>query len=272
VGGVVSGDTVKIFSDSMCTTQLASGVAAGTTINLTTSALAAASYTIYANSTNTVGSSSCSTVNVSYQATNTAPNYVSSASTAAPGATTFTVTKPAGLAVGDLMISLIYNTSNMAGLVGPSGFTFFSAAYNVSGSYYSRAAYKVADAADVAAANFTFTLASGFGGSGLMMFAFRGAHPTSPIQDYTTALTTGSTSINYNSATAASTNNLIVALGESSTNPGAPAGYTSRFTDATLGTTLSDRTQAAAGATGALTSTAGGTYDTAGSLFVLNAK
>lgn len=68
VSGVVSGDTVKLFSDSNCSTQKASGIAAGTTILLTSSTLSAGTYNFYANSTDPVGNiSACSSANVTYQ-------------------------------------------------------------------------------------------------------------------------------------------------------------------------------------------------------------
>lgn len=67
VSGVKSGDVVKLFTNSSCTTQVASGTAAGTTIDLTTSTLAAATYAFYANSTNSLShASACSTATVAY--------------------------------------------------------------------------------------------------------------------------------------------------------------------------------------------------------------
>lgn len=70
VGGVVSGDTVKLFTDSSCLTanQIASGAATSTTLRLTTSTLAVGTYSIYANSTDPVGNvSNCSTVFLNYE-------------------------------------------------------------------------------------------------------------------------------------------------------------------------------------------------------------
>jgi hypothetical protein len=67
VSGVKSGDTVKLFTDSSCITEVASGVATGTSINLTTSALAAGVYNFYANSRNTVPNiSACSLATLAY--------------------------------------------------------------------------------------------------------------------------------------------------------------------------------------------------------------
>jgi len=67
VGGVVSGDTVKLFSDSACTSEIGSATAFGTSVNVTvSSSLAVSSHSVYANSTNAIGTSPCSSVSVSY--------------------------------------------------------------------------------------------------------------------------------------------------------------------------------------------------------------
>lgn len=94
VSGVVSGDTVSLYTDA-CTTEVATGTAAGTTINLTSSALIQASYTFYARSTDPVGNaSSCSSATVSYVLDTTAPtnqNTVFAASTTKAGGATVTI-------------------------------------------------------------------------------------------------------------------------------------------------------------------------------------
>ncbi len=71
VEGVASGDTVKLFTDSSCTTEVASGVASGTSIELTTSALSLGQSIIYANRTDTAGptTSNCSSTFVIYEVT-----------------------------------------------------------------------------------------------------------------------------------------------------------------------------------------------------------
>lgn len=67
VSGVKNGDTVKIFSDSSCSTEQGSAVASGATVDITTSSLAVGSYSFYATSTNALNnSSSCSAANVAY--------------------------------------------------------------------------------------------------------------------------------------------------------------------------------------------------------------
>jgi hypothetical protein len=78
VGGVVSGNTVKLFSDSACTTtEIGSGVSSGTSVNITvSSALSVSSHTIYANATNAIGTSPCSLVSVSYTLASCPANFI----------------------------------------------------------------------------------------------------------------------------------------------------------------------------------------------------
>lgn len=67
VSGVKNGDTIKLYTDNTCSTEVASGLAAGSTVNLTTSALSSGSYTFYAKAFNAVPTSSaCSSASVSY--------------------------------------------------------------------------------------------------------------------------------------------------------------------------------------------------------------
>lgn len=89
VSGVKSGDVVKLFTNSSCTTQVASGTAAGTTIDLTTSALATASYMFYANSTNSyANASACSSATVAYERAACPTNFLEVPSNSNVGTTT----------------------------------------------------------------------------------------------------------------------------------------------------------------------------------------
>lgn len=82
----------------------------------------------------------------------------SSSSTTFATATTTVVTKPTGLAVGDLMIAQ-YTYNNPAAVhTLPSGWTSIRNAQT--NNTYQNVAYKIADSTDVAATNFTFTTSS----------------------------------------------------------------------------------------------------------------
>ena len=75
VSGVVSGDTVRLFTDSSCSTQVASGIASGSSINLTSSAISEGAHNFYADSTDTAGNQSgCSSATISYTLDTTAPS------------------------------------------------------------------------------------------------------------------------------------------------------------------------------------------------------
>jgi len=67
VSGVLSGNTVSLLSDSACSAEIGSGVSSGTSFNITvSSALPLSLYTFYANATNVIGTSPCSTASFSY--------------------------------------------------------------------------------------------------------------------------------------------------------------------------------------------------------------
>ena len=65
VSGVKSGDTIRLFTDSSCSTQVGSAVSTGTSVNITASSLSSASYTFYANATG-ANTSACSAASISY--------------------------------------------------------------------------------------------------------------------------------------------------------------------------------------------------------------
>ena len=93
VSGVKNGDTVKLFSDNTCITQMAIGTVTGTTIDLTTSTLTTGTYSIYANSTNgTPSASACSMATVAYEKKLACPTgYVPVAANATFGTNQFCV-------------------------------------------------------------------------------------------------------------------------------------------------------------------------------------
>jgi hypothetical protein len=66
VAGVVSGDTIKIFTDSSCSTEVGSVVAGAPLATVQSSTLVPGSYTFYANATNSYGTSSCSSAFTTY--------------------------------------------------------------------------------------------------------------------------------------------------------------------------------------------------------------
>ena len=77
VSGVVSGQTVKLYTDSSCSTSVGSATASGTTVDVTSSSLSRGSYTFYADTTESSQTSTCSTASVAYAVQPTAPTGLS---------------------------------------------------------------------------------------------------------------------------------------------------------------------------------------------------
>jgi len=99
-----------------------------------------------------------------------------------PGAqtTTCVIVKPVGLEVGDLMIAQVANRTTSAIDSFPDGFSYIRGDYSVGTAVLSRLYYKIADAADVAAADFTWTFSLSEYNLGAIA-AFSGVDATSPI-------------------------------------------------------------------------------------------
>lgn len=72
--------------------------------------------------------------------------------------TTVVVTKPTSLAVGDLMLAQFAFGVDGRTITLPSGFVELDKRENTSNGHTSQISYKIADAGDVAASNFTFTM------------------------------------------------------------------------------------------------------------------
>jgi formylmethanofuran dehydrogenase subunit C len=91
VGGVISGNTAKIFSDSTCSTLVGTAVVSTTpTVNIALSApLTIGAYTFYANSSDTLGNTSaCSTASLPYTLSSISPIVTGVTSTLANGSYT----------------------------------------------------------------------------------------------------------------------------------------------------------------------------------------
>jgi hypothetical protein len=83
----------------------------------------------------------------------------STANTTFANAASIVITKPTGLAAGDVLFAAIYVTSGTVTVTTPSGWTQLAVeAQTASGQHTLTTLYKVADSADAAATNFTFNL------------------------------------------------------------------------------------------------------------------
>lgn len=193
------------------------------------------------------------------------------------------VTKPANLAVGDLMIA-VHIASNHNAL--PSGFTSLGTQSDSVTTYGSKIAYKIADSSDVAASNFTFTTT----GSELQMGAIAritGASATASYYKYNGASTTNTATPSVAAGVTPHNNgesNLLMMFWYCTTTTTAIAGYAIATSDPswTEGYDLANSTTENAGmayatrsqvtATGNISATGGGVNsDWAGQLISIPA-
>lgn len=191
------------------------------------------------------------------------PSFIASSSSVTGITTTRTqVVKPAGLAVGDLMVVWL-GKDNTSAVTTPAG---WSSDESVAVTGYGMYMFsKVADASDVAASSFSFTWASGASTSDrhAIIAHFRGVNGATPVTDTTSTTGSGST-MTYLGATTVSPNSVILVVGGSYSMPSTPSGFTSRNADG-WATRMSSKVQGSVGASGNFTSTS----DTAWGSFLM---
>lgn len=102
----------------------------------------------------------------------------------------FTINKPSGLEVGDLLLAVLISSDVLNGFITPSGWTFEFEATSTRHAVY----WKIADSADVAASNFTFEFDSDLGEGGGSLLRITGFETTDPVFDFHNADVSGSAS------------------------------------------------------------------------------
>lgn len=106
---------------------------------------------------------------------------------------TSTVTKPAGLAVDDVMVA--YTVSNLNGMTAPAGWTQVLSKDASTGDLFRvRVFYKVATSSDVAASNFVFSDTDSNSPCWAAIGAYRGVDTANPIDASDSAANTSTTS------------------------------------------------------------------------------
>jgi hypothetical protein len=175
------------------------------------------------------------------------------------GSTSIVMTVPSGVAVGDLMVAAV-NASGTSVITAPAGWTTLVA--GAASNYYGMAQYRVATAADVAGASYTWTLGSTRKGTGSIS-TYVGVD-TANIGT-ANAGAGSSTTLTFNSVTTAVANSRVILIG-STFGTGAvsltpPGTATTRLNFVTSGTGselrsyTGDFLQVTAGATGTKTAT-----------------
>ncbi len=109
--------------------------------------------------------------------------YESSTTVAPTTASSIALTKPSGLAIGDLMVAHLLLTVGQTVSSAPTGFTFKDTATDSTSLFTSDIYYKTADSGDVAASTFTFTL-SGSSSCGGALLRVSGATSSTSISEY----------------------------------------------------------------------------------------
>jgi hypothetical protein len=172
------------------------------------------------------------------------------------GSTSIAMTVPSGVAVGDLLVADV-DAAGTGAITAPAGWTsiFTGAGFTT----YSAFHYRVATAADVAGASYTWSLTTSRKAVGRLM-AYVGVDTTAIGTPATNGANSGTT-ITYTGVTTAAANSLVVIGAATLNGSGAesltpPATTTTRFNIATSGSgsqmrgSNGDFIQAAAGATG----------------------
>lgn len=159
-----------------------------------------------------------------------------------------TVTKPAGLAVGDLMLAIGVTTA--AQTITPPG-TWSTHPQSISTAR--PLFYRVADAADVAAANFLF-VTSGAATGAVAICAYRGVDPVTPLAGTAGSVSTGSTTLTItaaNPSVAATLVQLVIKLNLATwTPPGTVSPERWDHTIAGVGSTAGGHETVPSGSTG----------------------
>lgn len=170
-------------------------------------------------------------------------------------------TKPTGLAEGDLLLAVVMKDPSFATLAAPGGWTQYGGDFGT-GNAQTNCFYKIADASDVAASNFSFTITSGE--IAVCLYRITAHSATLPIFSITQGSLDsdeGSTITSTFSITPVGADNLVVLVGsiDDNTTTGTNSNYTmtgsptftERFDDASA--TGNDVTQCVADATYAST-------------------
>jgi len=134
VSGVKSGDLIKLFTDSSCTSFVGSATSAGTTVDITTNPLAVGTHSLYSNATNSaLNSSDCSSVSVSYQRVSCPTNYIPVPFNESVGTTAdFCVMKYEAKCVGTGCTGVANATTNALPESSPTGTTWVKMARDAS--------------------------------------------------------------------------------------------------------------------------------------------
>lgn len=154
-----------------------------------------------------------------------AVQYQSSANSSWATATSWVVTKPTGLAVGDLMIGILATNASSPGF--PSGFSnpLDIQVVPSGGNHGLMVAYKVADSGDVAATDFTFSDSSQLGVAAILRVSGQTINTGAWKNVTGTQLDTDAPSVSAGLTPAPQENSLLIQIWVSRNSTTAHSGY-----------------------------------------------
>ena len=142
-----------------------------------------------------------------------------------------TITKPTGLSVGDLLVAYITSISTSHSPQTPTNWSAQYAQQMINGNnnFYASCFTKVADSADVAASNFTFTTSVAVGGIGGTLLRVSGVAPGNEIEGISVSNDTdGNTTASFStSSTPRMADSLLLAAFAKYDDGGSASGYAS---------------------------------------------
>jgi hypothetical protein len=187
LSGVVSGETIKIFTNSSCTNLVGSVVASGSSVTMTSQTLSVGTFNFYTNTTNTYTTSACSSALISYQYLGIGPTTATSMTLISPASSPGTVATPtvrlSGMVSGET--GNLYVDSNCS-------LSYGSAV--ASGTTATIISSQLAPGVKQFYTNSTNTAGTGACSAALLSYNYLGALPTSAT---TLTLLSPSTSPNY---------------------------------------------------------------------------
>lgn len=138
-----------------------------------------------------------------------------------------TITKPSGLEVGDLLVGVADCMFTASTLSNPAGWTSIISVDNATGNGHKiNVAYKVADAADVAASDFTFTISGGAAqyGAGII-YRITGYNAANLVAGSASGTASPGSSLSFAGFTPSKANCLYLLAGGGTNNATSVSGY-----------------------------------------------
>ncbi len=171
VSGVVSGETIKIYTDSGCNSLVGSRAASGPTVSITLQALSVGTYSLYTKSTNNFETSSCSEALLTYGYLGISPKTATGMTMLVPGSS------PGSDATPVIRLSGLLN-GETANIYVDSACALSYGSAVASGTTATITVNPLAPGVHLFYTNSTNTLGTGACSSALLTYEYTGVFPT----------------------------------------------------------------------------------------------